>query len=423
MVLTSAMRKIGRRNFLKAAGGVSALAALGTTAIVRGPARGGPIRAALIGYGKQGRILCSSVDPDLMNIVAICDIKAPTKAETTQLEDVKWHREWRHLIHDERIEAILIATPLGTHAEIAIGCLEAGKHVFCETAMALDLDGCTGMIQASKRGRRLLHIGYQNYYEPLYWAAYRNIVKQGVLGDIYSVEAACHSSDSGYVSKELDAVSFDPQPWGYSSLEQLANWRLYRRYSNGLTSEFGGALISLMNWYLDSVPVAVQATGGTYSYKDGRDVDDHVYATLEYPNGRTATLSLIQSNGFEQSYTQFMGKNGTLIIGNDEALLFTEEGSVRATIKSAKVNASHPVIDTSASRSEEASSHSALAQGTNTAPADSTETFRREIAGFCGGIRSGASPRCSPEHARDVTKTCLAINEAIGVATDRTPHA
>lgn len=81
------------------------------------------------------------------------------------------------------------------------------------------------------------------------------------------------------------------------------------------------------------VPIAVQAKGGTYSYKDDRDVDDHVFATLEYPNGRTATLSVIQSNGFEASYTQFMGTNGTLIIGKDEALFFTEEGKGRLLSK------------------------------------------------------------------------------------------
>jgi len=81
MNLTAEVRKIGRRNFLKAAGGASALAALGTTAIVRGPARGGPVRAALIGYGKQGRMLRDCIDADLMSLVAICDIRPASDAD------------------------------------------------------------------------------------------------------------------------------------------------------------------------------------------------------------------------------------------------------------------------------------------------------------------------------------------------------
>src|ERR1035438_6777834 len=181
MFLTSAMRKIGRRNFLKAAGGVSALAVLGTTAVVRGPRRGGPFRAALIGYGKQGRILQSTIDPDLMNIVAICDIKPPQKEDAALLQSAKWYQDWRRLLREQTIEAVLIATPPTTHAEIASACLEAGKHVFCETAMAIDVRGCDRMIQASQDSHRILQIGFQDFYDPAYWAAYRNIVKQGLL--------------------------------------------------------------------------------------------------------------------------------------------------------------------------------------------------------------------------------------------------
>jgi len=276
----------------------------------------------------------------------------------------------------------------------------------------MDVNGCRRMIQAAKKNKRLLEIGYQDFYEPLYWAAYRNIVKQGVLGDVYTVKAVWNSYSSGRVDHLPDAVSFDPRPWGFASLEELSNWRLYRRYSNGISSEWGGALVSLTNWFLNSAPDAVQATGGIY-YKDGRDVEDHVYATLEYPHGRTATLSLLQSNGFEGRYAQFMGTKGTLILGKGEALLFTEEGSKPATIGVAKVNGSQPVMDTSASRSEEASSHSVLAAGANSAPANSSEAYQRELAGFCGAIRTSAPLRCDLAHAFDVARICFAVNDAI----------
>ncbi len=98
--------------------------------------------------------------------------------------------------------------------------------MFCETAMSMDVNGCDQMIQTSQKSRRILHIGYQDFYEPAYWAAYRNIVKQGLLGEVYSVEAACHTSDSGRVVNEPSGASFDPTPWGYSSPEHLLNWRL-----------------------------------------------------------------------------------------------------------------------------------------------------------------------------------------------------
>ena len=413
MNFTAEVRKIGRRNFLKAAGGASTLAALGTTAIVRGPSRGGPIRAALIGYGKQGRILCNCMDGDLMSLVAICDIRPASEGDKTAFVGVRWYQDWRRLLKDERIEAVLIATPLWTHAEIATACLQAGKHVFCETAMASDVNGCRQMMEAAQKSRRLLTIGYQDYYEPLYWAAYHNIIKQGILGDVYTIEAARHNYNSGRVENDAGAVTFDPRPWGYASLEQLLNWRLYRQYSDGLMAEWGGALVSLTNWYLNAAPVAVQATGGILSYKDGRDVNDHVYATLEYPNGRAATLSLIQSNGLEGSYTQFMGTKGTLILGKEEALLFAENEGSHATVGVAKLNGSQAVMNASASRNEEASNHSVLSGGGSTGQGNGTAAFQQEIAGFCGAIRTGAPFRCDVVHAYDTALTCFAVNDAI----------
>jgi predicted dehydrogenase len=361
----------------------------------------------------QGKNLRSALDPAIMELVAICDIKPTVKQDVASNAGVRWYSDWRRMMQEQNIEAVLIATPLCNHADIATGCLEAGKHAFCETSMAMDVNSCRQMSQAAQKSRRILHIGYQEYYDPLYWAAYHNIIQAGLLGDIHTVKGTWHSYDSGRVKNAMNDVSFDPRPWGYESEDQLRNWRLYRRYSRGLTVEWGGPLVSLMNWFLGAVPVNVQATGGIYSYKDGRDVNDHVYATLDYPNGRTATLSLIQSNGFEGSYTQFMGTRGTLMIGKDLALLFTEAGSRPATVAVAKQNGSQPLLDSSASRTEEASNHAVLTGGGNVEHGGNLEAFQEELNAFCGAIRTGAPLRCDVTHAYDVARTCFAIDAAI----------
>jgi predicted dehydrogenase len=405
-------RQIGRRNFLKAVGGTSALAALGTTAVLRGPRRGDPVRAALIGWGKQGKLLQSCIDPQVMNLVAISDIRPQSTAAQQLTAGAVWYQDWRRMLQQEQLEAVVIATPLWAHAEIAVACLEARKHVLCETAMAKDEAACQQMLEASKRNNRILAIGYQDFYQPVYWAAYKNIVQQGLLGNVYCVEAAWHSYSSGRLAPDASAMRFDPRPWGYASEEELLNWRLFRRYSNGMIGENGSRLISLTNWFLDAAPTAVQAAGGLYSYTDGRDVDDHFYSTLEYPNGRTATISLIQSNGLEGSYTQFMGTKGTLIIGNNEAMLFAEETSSPTKVQAAKLNGTRPVIDASASRSEEAADHSVLAGGQSDRAGDDLQGYRQEISAFCGSIRTGAPMRSSAAGAFEVARTCFAASDA-----------
>src|SRR6185436_2654987 len=100
--------------------------------------------------------------------------------------------DWREMLNKEDIEAVLIATPLWTHAEIAVGCLDHGKHVLCEKMMAKSEAECLRMIDAMRRNKRILEIGYQRYYDPIFQAANTNIIKAGVLGDISFARLGWH---------------------------------------------------------------------------------------------------------------------------------------------------------------------------------------------------------------------------------------
>ena len=75
-------------------------------------------------------------------------------------------RTGRRCSQKEDIEAVVIAPPLWTHADIAVGCLEAGKHVLCEKMMAWDVAGCQRMRDGRAEDRRVLEIGYQRFYNP-----------------------------------------------------------------------------------------------------------------------------------------------------------------------------------------------------------------------------------------------------------------
>src|SRR5258707_1247328 len=99
---------------------------------------------------------------------------------------------------------------LGNHffAEIAIGCLNAGKHVLCEKMIAKSEDDGKKMMEAAHRNNRLLEIGYQRYYNPTYIAAYENIIKPGVLGDVYFARTAWHRN-ADWRKKEEAPANFD----------------------------------------------------------------------------------------------------------------------------------------------------------------------------------------------------------------------
>jgi predicted dehydrogenase len=302
MNLTDEQKEQGRRNFLKAIAGTPALVALGVAAAARGPIKGGPVKAAVIGTGGMGRGLIAQCQKEFIDLRALCDINPKRRRDVAESmmksgwPQPKEYEDWRDMLQKEDLEAVIIATPLWSHAEIAVGCLDAGKHVLCEKMIAKTEADCMRMIDAGRRNKRVLEIGYQRYYNPIYQAAYNNIVKQGLLGDVYFARLVWHRNANWRRKEEPPSANFDPSRWGYPDWEHLLNWRLYKRYSEGLVCELGSHLITTTNWFFDAAPEAAYCAGSISRFKDGREVFDHVYATFEYPGGRAATFSSIESN-------------------------------------------------------------------------------------------------------------------------------
>ncbi|MGH9834211.1 MAG: Gfo/Idh/MocA family protein [Blastocatellia bacterium] len=403
MNLTDEQKEQGRRNFLKAIAGAPAIVALGAAAATRGPIKGGPVKAAVIGTGGMGRGLIAQCQKEFIDLRALCDINPKRRhAVAENMAKAGWpqpkeYDDWREMLQKEDLEAVIIATPLWSHAEITVGCLDAGKHVLCEKMMAKSEADCLRMIDASRRNKRVLEIGYQRYYNPVYQAAYDGVVKQGLLGDVYFARLVWHRNGNWRRKEDAPAANFDPSRWGYPDWEHLVNWRLYKQYSEGLVAELGSHLITATNWFFEAAPEAVYATGSISRHKDGREVFDHVYATFEYPGGRAATFSSIESNAFEDHYEMFLGTKGTLIMQNETEVYLFNEGEAQSTRVEVSRQTSAPVADTSATRP--ADSPGRTVNASTQAQTDRGISYKNEIAEFCAAVRTGKPVRCGPEKA------------------------
>ena len=428
MTLTPEQQAVGRRNFLKAVAGLPALAGLGVAAASRGPIAGGPVRVGFIGLGGEGRVLLEQVDPAFATVIALCDInpaqlaKADESLAKANKPKAAHFADYKEMLAKADIEGVVIATPLWMHREHTVGCLEAGRHVLCEKMMAWDVESCEAMRAAARRTGRVLEIGYQRFYNPMYQAAYEGIVKAGTLGDIYTARIAWHRNGNWRRKGDPPSADYDPSPWGYPDWEHLINWRLYKQYSRGLLAELASHQLNVVNWFFDAVPEVVHGSGGVYRWKDGREVDDHVFATFEYPGGRTATFSSIESNAFDHFYEAFFGTKGTLILkGETEAYLFDEGGGSRPTGIEVAASGAGPVLEASESRAADAAGRSA--GGASTGNADRLLSYRNEISGFCAAIRTGVPLRCGPDKAIGSAVACLKTFEAIEQKTRLTVSA
>jgi predicted dehydrogenase len=423
MFLTPEQQEVGRRTFLKALAGTPALGLLGAAAAMKGPVPGGPVRLGIIGVGGQGRALLNNIDPAFGEIRALADINPASLARADdvllkkKIPKLPHYVEWSEMLQKEDIEAVLVAVPLWQHADVVVGCLDAGKHVLCEKMMAWDVAGCERMAQAAERNRRVLEIGYQRRYSGVYLAALEGIVNKGLLGDVFHARMVWHRNGNWRRKGEPPVPDYDASKWGYPTFEHLWNWRLYWKYSQGLMAELASHQLNAANWFLKSAPIAVTATGGINRYNDGREVYDHIYALWEYPGGRTVSYSSLESNALENRYEVYFGTKATLLVKNEnEAQLFEEgEGAARPTGVQVSSRDDAPAADASETRPGNTSSAPAPAASASAAAGSGSRApaTRQEISTFCSAVRVGTPLACGPQEAMHSARACIRANEAI----------
>lgn len=219
----TAFDQLHRREFLTraiAAGGVTA-AGLGGMYFGYQPPRN-PVRTAVIGTGDEGNVLIGALNPEYVQVRAICDIRpssihrafhgdwaTPSTATVRPglMKIYGWKDEsearryvkvytggWQEAIADPEVEAVIIALPLHLHAPAAVAAMLAGKHVLCEKLMAHNIAQCKLMARAAQQTQRYLSIGHQRHYSLLYDNAV-NLIRWGLLGEVHHIRAQWHRSN------------------------------------------------------------------------------------------------------------------------------------------------------------------------------------------------------------------------------------
>ena len=418
MNLTPEQMASGRRNFLRALAGVPAVAALGAASMVKGPVKGGPVRVGFIGVGGQGRALLTRADHNFVDVKAMADIRPDSLAAADEILKKKGQPAAKHYVEfkDMLEHEDITAPPLWMHADIVTACLNAGKHVLCEKMMAKTRDGYHAMMDAAKKNNRILEIGYQRNYNPVYQSAYQGVMKSGALGEIYQVRLSWARNGNWRRNQTPPSKDYDASKWGYPTWDHLANWRLYWRYSEGLFAELGSHQVNAANWFLGNAPTRVQAMGGVYRFKDGREVPDHVFATFEYPGGITGTFSSGESNAFDERYEAFFGTKGTLIIRNEnDAMLFDEGAAAAARPTGVEVapKGAGAALETSETKPQQAGGNATQRAQTGAAGAQAVSPSTYEISAFASAIRCDTPLNCGPEKASHSASWTIAANEAL----------
>jgi predicted dehydrogenase len=329
---------INRREFLgssaKNAAGMAAVGMVGLASAVA--AKGSPgerVSVAAIGIRGQGKDLASGLAglPDV-DLVAICDVDesllpvASKAIEGVQGRAPRSERDFRRILDDPTIDAVVIATPDHWHAVMTILACQAGKDVYVEKPVSHNLREGERMIAAARKYGRVVQSGLQQRSGTHFQSAIE-FVRSGKLGPVHLAKAWTmhvrkpigHKKD-GPVPQGVDynlwlgpaaAREFNPNRFHY-------NWHWFWEYGTGELGNWGVHMLDVARWGLGvELPTQVTAAGGKHAFDDDQQTPDTLLVNYSYP-GKTITWEhrLWSNHGIEgrSAAAAFYGEQGTLVV-------------------------------------------------------------------------------------------------------------
>ena len=299
-------RTINRRDFLKGMGIAGAGLAIASSPWLSAFSEtqhttGNTARIGVIGPGSRGQFLMEFVAKNpKAEITAICDIYQPSIDGALKIAPkAKVYSDYRKLLEDKNLDAVLIATPLNTHCQIALDAFDAGKHVFCEKSIGYTMEECLQIYDKHKSTGKVFFSGQQRLFDPRYIKA-MEMIHVGMFGDIHAIRS--------FWFRNGDWRRPVPSP----ELERQINWRLYREYSKGLMTELACHQLQTGSWALRSIPNKVMGYGSITCWKDGREVYDNLSCIYIFDGGQRMTFESVISNKFYGLEEQILGHLGTV---------------------------------------------------------------------------------------------------------------
>jgi predicted dehydrogenase len=283
-----------------------------------GSTRQEKINVGLIGCGDRGTGVMSIMRqlPELFNISAICDVldfRLEHARKVAGSSAPKEYKDYRQLLEDKNIQAVVIATPLNMHFPVASDALNAGKHVFLEKTMTYNIPQAIKLVkQVKQHPMQVLQVGHQYRYVPLYFKV-KEMIEKGYLGKIVHID--CRWDRNWDWRRAV--------PAGYS--DRQVNWRMYKEYSGGLVAELLSHQIDFINWAFNTHPDEIIGTGGIDFYKDGRETYDNVQVVLRYnKENMIGNFGATCGNAREGYIFKIKGTKGTVALLVNEGIFYPE---------------------------------------------------------------------------------------------------
>jgi predicted dehydrogenase len=336
---------ITRRKLL-AMGGCGASALISFPAVLRGVSpTSEPVRVGHIATGTRGWDLIKYTgSTDTAKVVAVCDVYKPHMqrgVEAAGNPDVKTYLDYRDLLADPRVEAVVIATPDHWHEQMVIDASNAGKAIYCEKGWTMSVAAAKRMREVVKKNRTVVQLGHQGRQYAASAEAGK-LIREGMLGPVTLVKTGRYSKRAaerpvwrwyGYYSwfdrpdpkqvvRDLDWNRWlGPAPKIEFNERHFWHWRCYWPYGTGQA----GDLLSHELDYVQSVlrygiPDTCVCAGLNAYWKDDRESPDTWIATYQFEKEDCTVIFEGVQNSSRNQTPEFCGRDARMVfnaIGQD----------------------------------------------------------------------------------------------------------
>lgn len=268
-----------------------------------------PLNIGVVGLGRLGSLYARHFATRLpgARLHAITDVRGDVTRSLAAETGAKACADHREMLADAALDAVVVMTPTKLHHDVVVDAAAAGKAIFCEKPLALDVSECHAMARAVEQHGVFFQLGFMRRFDRAYAVAKRKIA-EGVIG-------------RPIVFKSSSRDQFPP-PLDYLRPES----------SGGLFIDMGIHDFDLARWFMGEV-ASVHSLGAAVADPRIADVGDvdNAFTTLAFESGAIGMVSLSRNGVYGYAiHTEIVGTAGTLQIGYDRetALLVLTEGQV-----------------------------------------------------------------------------------------------
>jgi predicted dehydrogenase len=324
-----------------------------------------PVRVAVIGLGYWGpNLLRNLVETEAAEVVRICDARPEKLAPfVRRFPAIPSSTRYDDVIEDEQVEAVVIATPVATHFELASIALRAGKHVFVEKPLSARSDEARHLIDLADEGDLVLMPGHTFLYSPPV-VFVRGLIESEQLGELYFISTS--RVNLGLHQPDV-SVAWDLGPHDFS----------------------------ILRYWLDESPTYVSALSRSCVFPDTPDV---AFINLGFPSGTIAHIELAWLAPSKLRRTAIVGSE-SMVVYDDTAAepvrVFNSGATLRDPESFGEFQLSYRTGDIVSPR------------------IDGVEPLLRQMEDFCRAIREHTVPRSSAALGLEVVEIIEAVDRSL----------